>query len=90
MKKHQYQRKTRTKKSKRLHVTFPFRPINTSKLHMNGFQHSTRQYKRFTKRCFRVLKTSGYKRGCLDLRGDLVLTMNVGISDHRVYLDKET
>ena len=92
MKNHKHQRKPRRQKPQRLQVTFLFKPIDTNNLHVRrgNYNHSTRKYKRFTKRCFGVLEEKGFKRGCLDLRGDLVLTMEIGVSDHKLHLSNCT
>ncbi len=88
MKTFQTRRNSIRQKPQRLHVTFPFRVISANKLHehRNGHNHSTRQYKKFTKKCFRLLEERGFRRGCLDLRGDLILNLEVGLHNRGTYL----
>lgn len=77
------------RKPQRLQITFPFPVISANKLWIQRgkYRVPSGYYNKFKKRFFSFLEEQGYQRGCLNLNGNLKITMDVGFSNKRSDLD---
>lgn len=77
------------RKPQRLHVTFPFAVISANKLWVTKGRRRfpSGYYNKFKKDVFAFLESQGFSKGCLNLSGNLKISMDVGFSNRRSDLD---
>jgi len=77
------------KKPQRFHHTFEFPAISANQLWIVRGKHRcpSGAYNKFKRKFFDALKEAGYKKGCLNLSGNLKIHMEVHFSNKRSDLD---
>jgi len=77
------------RKPQRLQITFPFPVLSANKLWIQKgrYRVPSTYYRRFKKQFFGYLEERGYRRGCLNLKGNLKIAMDIGFSNKRSDLD---